>query len=138
MKPAPAFRLPTEAEWEYAARSGGKNEKYSGGNDIDSVAWYSGNSGRKTHPVGQKQPNGLGIYDMSGNVWEWTNDWYDENYYRNSPRDNPKGADSGQYRVLRGGSLRSDALDSRAAHRGGNLPDIRFSGSFGFRCVMTK
>ncbi|MDP2279759.1 MAG: SUMF1/EgtB/PvdO family nonheme iron enzyme, partial [Nitrospirota bacterium] len=83
------FRLPTEAEWEYAARSGGKSERYSGGNDIDSVAWYNKNSGGKTHPVGTKQPNGLGIYDMSGNVWEWVNDWYDEFYYKNSPKNNP-------------------------------------------------
>src|SRR3989338_10514354 len=65
------YRLPTEAEWEYAARSGGKNEKYAGGNNIDSVGWYDGNSGSKTHPVGQKQPNGLGLYDMIGNVLEW-------------------------------------------------------------------
>jgi formylglycine-generating enzyme required for sulfatase activity len=70
-----SYRLPTEAEWEYAARSGGKREKYSGGNDVDAVAWYYGNSA-KTHSVGQKQPNGLGIFDMSGNVWEWCSDWF--------------------------------------------------------------
>ncbi len=74
------YRLPTEAEWEYAARSGGKNEKYSGSNNVDSVAWYDKNSGNKTHPVGQKKPNGLGLYDMSGNVWEWVNDKYGSGY----------------------------------------------------------
>jgi len=97
------YRLPTEAEWEYAAKSGGKSEKYAGGNDIDSVAWYTSNSGGKTHPVGQKTANGLGIYDMSGNVWEWVNDWYGDKYYGESPKNNPKGSNSGSDRVLRGG-----------------------------------
>ncbi|MDP3259083.1 MAG: formylglycine-generating enzyme family protein [Thermodesulfovibrionales bacterium] len=101
------YRLPTEAEWEYAARSGGKNEKYAGTSnesELGEYAWYSSNSGGKTHPVGQKKPNGLGIYDMSGNVFELVNDWYDSDYYKNSPKDNPKGPSSGQSRVLRGGS----------------------------------
>ncbi|MBI5196649.1 MAG: SUMF1/EgtB/PvdO family nonheme iron enzyme, partial [Nitrospirae bacterium] len=119
------YRLPTEAEWEYAARSGGKNEKYAGGNALDSVAWYDSNSGIKTHAVGQKQPNGLGLYDMTGNVLEWVNDWYGENYYKNSPKDNPKGADSGQYRVLRGGSWFYKPQNLRASYRGG----IRACGS---------
>ncbi len=70
------YRLPTEAEWEYAARSGGKKEKFAGSDNVDSVAWYMGNSGKRTHPVGTKAPNGLGLYDMSGNVWEWVKDWY--------------------------------------------------------------
>jgi formylglycine-generating enzyme len=83
------YRLPTEAEWEYAARSGGKSEKYSGGNNVDSVAWYNGNSGKQTHPVGRKQPNGLGIYDMSGNVWEWVEDIYSNSAYRAHNRNNP-------------------------------------------------
>ena len=90
------YRLPTEAEWEYAARSGGKGEKYAGGSDLDSVAWYDSNSKSQIHPVGQKQPNGLGIYDMSGNVWEWCQDWYGDRYYASSPKDNPQGASSGQ------------------------------------------
>jgi len=111
------YRLPTEAEWEYAARSGGKSEKYSGDNDIDTVAWHGYNSGGKTQPVGAKQPNGIGIYDMTGNVWEWVQDWYDSDYYKNSPKDNPKGAGSGQYRVLRGGSWSSIPWDLRASYR---------------------
>lgn len=75
------YRLPTEAEWEYAARSGGKSEKFAGGADVNTVAWYDGNSSSKAHPAGQKLPNGLGLHDMSGNVWEWCNDWYDGTYY---------------------------------------------------------
>jgi formylglycine-generating enzyme required for sulfatase activity len=98
------YRLPTEAEWEYAARSGGKREKYSGGDNLDSIGWYKDNSGSKTHPSGQKKPNGLGLYDMTGNVWEWVADWYGEKYYSGSPKNNPRGPDSGQDRVFRGGS----------------------------------
>lgn len=98
------FRLPTEAEWEYAARSGGKEQKYAGGDNVDSVAWYGDNSEYKTHEVGTKAPNDLGIYDMSGNVWELCSDWYSSDYYSNSPRDNPQGPSSGSYRVIRGGS----------------------------------
>ena len=126
------YRLPTEAEWEYSARSGGKNEKYAGSNDVDSVAWYDSNSGTKTHPVGQKQPNGLGIYDMSGNVLEWVQDWYDSGYYKNSPKNNPKGADSGQYRLLRGASWDSEPQHLQASHRDWTVPSSR-SSSFGFR-----
>ena len=98
------FSLPTEAQWEYAAR-GGKSggTKYSGSNAIENVAWYWNNAGEKTHPVGEKSPNDLGIYDMSGNVLEWCQDWYDSNYYKNSPTSNPTGPDSGSSRVVRGG-----------------------------------
>lgn len=131
------YRLPTEAEWEYAAKSGGKNEKYAGSNDIDSVAWYSSNSGSKTHPVGQKQPNGLGIYDMSGNVWEWVQDWYDEKYYKNSPKNNPKGASSGEDRVLRGGSWIDGARNARSANRGWGNPVDRDDFN-GFRVAGTQ
>ncbi len=131
------YRLPTEAEWEYAARSGGKSEKYSGGNDLDSVAWYESNAGSQTHPVGQKQPNGLGIYDMSGNVWEWCQDWYDENYYKSNPKDNPQGPSSGSVRVLRGGSWGYHATYSRAAFRSWFTPDLR-SYNVGFRLARTK
>ena len=101
------YRLPTEAEWEYAARSGGKREKWAGTSneaELEGYAWVRSNSGRRTHPAGKKRPNGLGIYDMSGNVWEWVNDWYDKDYYRSSPRSDPTGPVSGQSKVLRGGS----------------------------------
>jgi formylglycine-generating enzyme required for sulfatase activity len=131
------YRLPTEAEWEYAARSGGKNEKYSGSDDIDSVAWYDKNSGRETHTRGQKQPNGLGIYDMSGNVWEWVTDWYDSNYYKNSPKDNPKGVNSGSLRVRRGGCMRCDATRGHASFRGRGAPNERRS-NVGFRLAGGK
>jgi sulfatase modifying factor 1 len=138
------FRLPTEAEWEYAARSGGKREKYSGNDYVDAVAWHEGNSGSKTHPVGQKQPNGLGIHDMSGNVWEWVSDWWgykkslfgDTNYYADSPRDNPKGPESGSYRVARGGCWYGDAGDVRAAYRNNISPGARYT-ILGFRLAAS-
>ncbi len=101
------YRLPTEAEWEYAARSGGKKERYSGSNALDAVAWHGGNSERSTHSVGTQQANSLGLYDMSGNVLEWCQDWYDKSYYQKSPRQNPLGPLSGSYRVNRGGSWTS-------------------------------
>jgi formylglycine-generating enzyme len=123
------YRLPTEAEWEYAARSGGKREKYSGTSqeaDLGQYAWYSDNSGNQTHPMGEKRPNGLGLYDMTGNVWEWCADWYGENYYQDSPKDNPRGLGNGQYRVLRGGSWDSDPRDVRAAFRIRDDPANRY------------
>ncbi|MEZ4599559.1 MAG: SUMF1/EgtB/PvdO family nonheme iron enzyme [Syntrophotaleaceae bacterium] len=129
------FRLPTEAEWEYAARSGGKAEKYAGGSNLDAVAWYDDNSGGKTHPVAQKRSNGLGLYDMSGNVWEWCHDWFDSSYYRNSPRNNPQGPTSGSDRVYRGGGWRSIAWYCRSAFRGRYEPGLRYGG-LGFRLVL--
>ena len=121
------YRLPTEAEWEYAARGGNKSKgyKYSGSNTIGDVAWYSSNSGRKTHPVGQKQPNELGIYDMSGNLWEWCYDW--KGSYSSSPQTNPTGPTSGSTRVFRGGSWEYTAKICRVAYRDGNFPGIRGS-----------
>lgn len=130
------FRLPTEAEWEYAARSGGKNEKYSGGDDVGAVAWYENNSGRKTHPVGQKQPNGLGIYDMSGNVSECVSDWYDKNYYSVSAKSDPQGPAAGSSHVLRGGNWFGEAADVRATERRGVSPDYLRS-IMGFRLAFS-
>ena len=124
------YRLPTEAEWEYAARSGGKREKFSGGDDVDAVAMYSVNSESKTHPVGQKQANGQGIYDMSGNVWEWVQDW--KGGYSSASQQNPQGATSGAFHVARGGSWFNRAKYLRAAYRTSYLPNDR--GNFlGFR-----
>ena len=128
------YRLPTEAEWEYAARSGGKREKYAGGDSVDSVAWYGGNSGISTHPAGQKQPNGLGIYDMSGNVWEWCQDWYGT-YSPGSLR-NPAGPSSGSIRINRGGGWGSYPRGERAANRFSDYPEGR-SYDLGFRLIRT-
>ena len=132
------FRLPTEAEWEYAARSGGKNEKYASANnesELKDYAWYNDNSGSKTYPVGQKKPNGLGIYDMSGNVWEWVNDWYDRNYYKDSPKDNPKGPNSSTRRVGRGGGWSSLARGVHASNRYIGKPGSS-SSYIGFRLAV--
>ena len=130
------YRLPTEAEWEYAARSGGKSEKYAGGNDIDKVAWYAISPDNSTKPVGRKAPNGLAIYDMSGNVWEWTNDWYGSSYYASSPRNNPIGPTSGDRRVVRGGSWFNEIFDVRVSYRNYLAPDYR-SSDIGFRLLRT-
>lgn len=99
-------RLPTEAEWEYAAGGGLKSKDYefSGSDNANKVAWYVNTSGGDTHPVGTKEPNELGLYDMSGNAWEWVNDWYGALYYKKSPIDNPPGPPNGDYKIIRGGS----------------------------------
>src|SRR5664279_1059689 len=130
------YRLPTEAEWEYAARSGGKNEKYAGGNDINAVAWYHYNSGLSTHRVGTKHPNGLGLYDMCGNVLQWVQDWYDENYYRDSIRSNPQGPHSGHERVLRGSAWSDEPAYIRATRRSRKPPSHRGS-LLGFRLAFS-
>ncbi len=127
------YRLPTEAEWEYAARSGGKLEKWAGTNnksELERYAWYRGN---KTHTVGQKEPNGLGLFDMSGNVWEWCSDWYDKNYYSLSPHNNPHGSSKGSGRVIRGGSAFSYAWNVRTADRFGYGPSLRLRYRPGYR-----
>ncbi|AEE52506.1 SUMF1/EgtB/PvdO family nonheme iron enzyme [Haliscomenobacter hydrossis] len=138
------YRLPTEAEWEYAARGGGLGitqtnfqvTQYAGSNSIDEVAWHSSNSGSKPHPVGQKKPNRLGLYDMSGNVWEWCADWYDSSYYKNSPSTNPPGAITGSDRVCRGGSWNYVPRDARMAGRGRYTPVNRIY-DIGFRVART-
>ncbi len=135
------YRLPTEAEWEYAARGGSKSSGYiySGSNDINEVAWYGGydksGNAEETHEVGQKQPNELGIYDMSGNVAEWCNDRYNEYYYNNSKSKNPQGPSSGEYRVLRGGSWNISDNVCRSSYRYYYLADD-WHNYLGFRLVQ--
>ena len=133
------YRLPTEAEWEFAARSGGKKEKYAGtssDSELGKYAWYSANAGGKAHPVGGKQPNGLGLYDMTGNVWEWCQDWYEEKYYSISPRKNPPGPQSGTRRVLRGGAWLFEPAGIRTTTRYGLTPASR-SDLYGFRLSIS-
>ncbi len=129
------FALPTEAQWEYAARGGNRSKgyKYSGGNNIGSVAWYEGNSGPRTHQVATKLPNELGIYDMSGNVLEWCQDWYGD--YSSNSQTNPKGASTGSYRVFRGGGATDDARDCRVSSRSGINPSSRYF-FVGFRLAL--
>ncbi len=134
------FRLPTEAEWEYAARGGKHKEgyEYSGSDKIDQVAWYGEDwETGSTHPVHKKQPNALGIYDMSGNVWEWCEDWYGENYYSNSPTQDPVNTTKASDRVLRGGGWYGGAGYCRVSFRGGSHPDDRY-GSGGVRLALSS
>ena len=130
------FRLPTEAEWEYAARGGKKSRgnQYSGSNNISDVAWYYGNSGNTTHAVGTKQANELGIYDMTGNVYEWCQDR--NGSYSSSSQVNPTGANSGYFRVVRGGSWFCDAKSCRSSYRDFDSPGAR--NSIGLRIVLSK
>lgn len=131
------FRLPTEAEWEFAARGGKKSKgyKYSGSNNLDEVAWYGQNSNKQTHPVGTKKPNELGIYDMSGNVWEWCGDW--SGNYSSSSQTNPTGPASVCRRVHRGGCWRIDARFCRVSYRFRFVPDVR-NDNLGLRLVLPQ
>jgi len=139
------YRLPTEAEWEYAAKGGNKKSDYvyAGGDKLNEVAWYRGNSHRETKAIGLKLPNELGLYDMSGNVWEWCWDWFDSDYYKacaaeeNGTIDNPKGLEIGSDRVLRGGSWSDYSVYCRSTFRFNDRPGFRGSG-IGFRLVLSS
>ena len=132
------FRLPTEAEWEYAARGGNKSRgyKYSGSNTIGDVAWYRDNSSSTTHQVGTKRANELGLYDMSGNVCEWCSDWYSSSYYSSSPSTNPTGPSTGSFRVSRGGYWDDIAISCRVSYRYYVNPDCR-NYCIGFRLAIS-
>ena len=130
-------RLPTEAEWEYSCRAGTKTTYYSGDTDkdLDRVAWYGANSKSTTHPVGQKESNFFGLYDMHGNVWQWCQDWYSENYYGKSEAENPQGPAQGAVRLLRGGSWDFNPMICRSANRCRYDPVNRYY-NIGFRVVL--
>jgi formylglycine-generating enzyme required for sulfatase activity len=133
-----SYRLPTEAEWEYACRAGTTTRWSFGDNegDLGEYAWYEDNSAEKTHPVGQKQTNAWGLYDMHGNVWEWCADWYAKDYHSKSPTNDPAGPSSRTHRVLRGGSWDDCAWNCRSARRFDLLSDSRIP-YIGFRVART-
>ncbi len=133
------FRLPTESEWEYACRMGTTMAFYwdedSNYSQIGDYAWYSGNSGSRTHEIGTKEPNGFGLFDMSGNVWEWCQDWYDS--YLSGHQYDPTGKGEGSNRVKRGGSWNNNARNCRSANRNRNNPDNR-NNNIGFRLAFSR
>ncbi len=134
------WRLPTEAEWEYACRAGVDDQWFWWGSsytNLSDYAWYSSNSGNQTHDVGTRTPNPWGLYDMHGNVWEWCSDWYDSDYYNTSPSTDPEGPGTGSNRVLRGGSWDYNAWYCRAAYRFYYSPSARIS-DIGFRLVRSE
>ena len=137
---ANGYRLPTEAEWEYACRAGTETEYHFGSDPraLKKHAWYAGNSSKKTHPVGQKTPNQWGLYDMYGNVAEWCNDVYGENYYKTSPSKDPRGPEEGEIKVLRGGGWQDRIGSLRSSWRASenfSFVDACVMDSMGFRCA---
>ena len=144
---ATGYRLPTEAEWEYAARAGTNTTYFFGDTKakLPLFAWFKGNSTRGPQPVGRREPNPWGLYDMYGNVWEWCDDFYQEDYYQNSPARNPHGPPTGESRVVRGGCWNSKPDACRSSYRNYETPDITdvcfakdIQGFVGFRCVRTR
>ena len=130
-------RLPTEAEWEYAARAGSKT-KFPWGDEIDDdYLWYAGNSPREIPQVGKKKPNAWGLHDMMGNVWEWTMDWFSYTYYKSSPAKNPKGPTRQSFRVIRGASWMIDEQYTRVTTRHGGMSDPTLSYWVGVRCAKS-
>lgn len=131
------YRLPTEAEWEYAARAGTKTRYFFGDDEslLPEYAWITDNAKGKTHPVGTKRPNAWGIYDTSGNVREWTQDWYDGDYYAQSPESDPQGPDSGYGKAYRGGSKDGHVFPTRSSYRWRETPDTKVQ-NLGFRIIM--
>ena len=135
--PGANYRLPTEAEWEYAARAGTTGD-YGGTGNLDDMGWYLLNSGTRTHFVGQKQPNAFGLYDMHGNVFEWVQDWYSSTYYGVSPSDDPLGPDTGSSKLLRGGAVNRNAAEARSAERRAASPSTAATFTpYGFRLART-
>jgi formylglycine-generating enzyme len=138
---ANGYRLPTEAEWEYACRAGTASDYFFGGSPdkLKEFAWFDKNSGGRPRPVGQKKPNPWGLYDMVGNVWQWCNDFYKVDYYKESPKQDPRGPVSGQNKVVRGGAWRFAADNCRSGYRYNESPgyaDVCFGYDiYGFRCV---
>ena len=130
------YRLLTEAEWEYACRAGSTTQFSFGDaeSDLGQYAWYRDNSSGKSHLVGEKKPNGFGLYDMHGNIWEWVNDWYGD--YETRPQIDPQGPDTGQARVSRGGGWNNTARLLRSAYRDHNTQDYR-NNNLGFRLART-
>ena len=135
---ANGYRLPTEAEWEFAAKGGTstKGFRFSGSDKLDEVAWHKANSSGHPHTVGTKLPNELGIYDMSGNVWEWCWDWYNKDFYKQEKGDNPKGPEMGERRTVRGGSWDSQPNYIRPANRISTFPSKTHE-FYGFRVART-
>lgn len=138
---ANGYRLPTEAEWEYACRAGTTTAYFCGkdASTLGEYAWFDKNSGGHPQPVGKKQPNAWGLYDMCGNLWQWCQDFYDVDYYDQSPKENPTGPEAGDTKVVRGGSWKASADSCRAGYRyneGPGQPDVCFGYDiYGFRCV---